>query len=109
MKRKSKYNNKIVKHKGMAFHSQAEFLHYLELEQKQKDGKISGLACQPPFPLQAGSQLTTIGKYIADFAYVEGNNFIVEDVKGVKTAVYRLKRKLFEACYPHIIFREVSV
>jgi len=42
-----------------------------------------------------------VGEYRADFRYVEARTgkLIIEDVKGVKTAVYRLKKKLFEALY----------
>ena len=39
-----------------------------------------------------------ICRYIADFTYVEpGRGVVTEDVKGVRTQVYLLKRKLFEA------------
>jgi hypothetical protein len=32
---------------------------------------------------------------------------VVEDVKGVRTAVYRLKRKLAEACHPGLVITEI--
>ena len=32
---------------------------------------------------------------------------IVEDVKGYKTPIYRLKKKLVEACYPGTLIKEV--
>ena len=38
-------------------------------------------------------------KYYADFEYYENDEYIVEDVKGVKTPVYKLKKKLIEAQY----------
>jgi len=42
----------------------------------------------------------TIGSYRADFTYVnEDGQPIVEDVKGFRTPVYRLKKKLMRALY----------
>jgi hypothetical protein len=38
-------------------------------------------------------------KYRADFQYIEGGQIVVEDVKGRKTDVYKLKKKLFEYRY----------
>ena len=42
-----------------------------------------------------------VGHYIADFRYREGPRGIlrIEDVKGVKTAVYKLKKRMVEAQY----------
>lgn len=47
-------------------------------------------------------------KYYADFVvtYVDGHKEVV-DVKGVRTDVYKLKKKLLLAKYPEIDFREV--
>ena len=41
--------------------------------------------------------------YIADFqvTYDDGR-IVIEDVKGVETEAFRLKRKMFEAAYPHL-------
>jgi hypothetical protein len=33
--------------------------------------------------------------YIADFLYKDGDTWVVEDVKGMKTRDYRLKKKMF--------------
>lgn len=40
-------------------------------------------------------------KYVADFVYFdkEKGELVVEDVKGVKTDVYKLKRKLMRSIY----------
>lgn len=47
-------------------------------------------------------------RYIADFVYTDTmtEKVIVEDVKGYKTDVYKLKRKLFKYRYPEYIFLE---
>ena len=35
-------------------------------------------------------------EYIADFVYYINNVKVVEDVKGIKTEVYKIKKKIFE-------------
>ncbi len=48
-------------------------------------------------------------KYVADFVYydVEREETIVEDTKGFKTEVYKIKKKLFEYKYPDLTLREL--
>jgi hypothetical protein len=41
----------------------------------------------------------TICRYVADFVYVRDEKRIVEDVKGLKTAVYKLKKRLMKAVH----------
>lgn len=48
-------------------------------------------------------------KYVADFAYTEDGISVVEDVKGVRTAVFKLKAEWFQRLYPDIDFRIVEV
>ena len=43
---------------------------------------------------------------MADFRYEENGKLVVEDVKGVRTREYILKRKMFKYRYPEIEFRE---
>jgi hemerythrin superfamily protein len=85
---------------------------FLELRQYQKEGKIKNLEIQPVFELQEGFKDTQGRKhrpitYIADFSYIDGSNMVVEDVKGMLTEVYKLKKKLFIHKYEHIRFVEV--
>jgi len=40
-----------------------------------------------------------VGVYKADFRYREQSRIVVEDVKGMSTVVYRLKKRLVEAQY----------
>lgn len=51
---------------------------------------------------------TKIGTYYADFVveYADGHQEVI-DVKGVRTAVYKLKKKLVEALH-EVHIREVS-
>jgi len=94
------------------FDSKKEAKRYLELKMLEKAGKIKNLKLQPVFLLQEGfyyqgeaiRQIT----YRADFEYVnEKGERVVEDVKGFKTDVYKLKKKLFLKKYPDVVFKEV--
>jgi len=89
-----KYHNKKTTIDGHTFDSKKEGDRYLELKQFQADGIISGLRLQVPFELIPKQQGERACKYIADFVYMECGSLIVEDVKGVRTPVYKLKKKL---------------
>jgi len=86
---------------GVTFASQKEAHRYLELRASLRTGLITDLELQPRFPLYVSN--VKIGTYIADFRYrSKAGEIVIEDVKsaGTKTAVYRLKKKIFEAMYP---------
>jgi len=94
----TKYHARKVVIDGFTFDSQAEGRRYSELLLLCKAGEIRGLETHPRFPLVVNSM--RIGDYFADFTYLDqGGARIFEDVKGVKTPVYRLKRKLIKALY----------
>lgn len=106
--KRSKYGNAKTIVDGMTFDSKKEAQRYAELRLEQKAGSISELACQPRYPCHVGASL--VCTYIADFSYVRDGCLVVEDVKSTATArnaVYRLKRRLFHACYPHLTITEV--
>ena len=96
-RKKTKYGNCPVVVDSIRFASQREARRYAELKRLQRAGKISDLELQPAFPVRVNGR--HICTYRADFAYVEEGRRIVEDVKGVRTPVYRLKKKLVEAIY----------
>lgn len=105
----NKYKNKKCQSRdGKWFASMAERDRYEELRLLEKAGKIGDLTTQPRFPVQINT--FRICTYIGDFMYTEGNQWVVEDVKSepTKTPVYRLKRKLFLAYYPHYEHREIE-
>ena len=94
----SKYKNKKVWLDGFTFDSKAEARGYLELRLLERAGEIRKLELQKKYvliPKQDGERAVT---YVADFVYEEayqnGWREVVEDVKGCKTEVYRLKKKL---------------
>ncbi len=103
--KRHKYGAKPTTVDGIRFASKAEARHYAELKLREKAGEIRGLELQPKFPLMVpeyGSGFDVkVGHYIADFRYHEGPKGVlrVVDVKGMKTPVYRLKKKMVEAQY----------
>lgn len=104
---RNKYRNKKTTLDGIEFDSKKEAQRYAELKLLERAGKISGLELQVPFVLiptqreyvpegskKRGRIIERECKYIADFAYFEDGFLVVEDAKGCKTEVYRIKKKL---------------
>lgn len=104
----SKMRNVKTTVDGIIFDSKKEAKRYQDLKILENAGVISNLNRQVPFeivPKQNGERAV---KYIADFMYVEvaTGKVIVEDVKGYRTDVYKIKRKLFKLRYPEYEFLE---
>ena len=95
----TKYNNKRVALDGYIFDSKAEAVRYQTLRLMEKGGLIEDLKIHPKFVLLEPFTVKGIRyrgvTYVADFAYIENGQQVVEDVKGKRTAVYNLKEKLF--------------
>lgn len=98
---------------GHLFMSLREAKRYSELVILQKEGKIKDLELQPRFILQCGFTDAMGVKhrelsYFADFRYIDKKTkeTIVEDAKGYRTDVYKIKLKLFLYGYQNVIFRE---
>ena len=114
----SKYHNRKVAEDGYTFDSIAEYNRYRELKIMQNNGDIKNLAVHPSYLLQ--EQFYYLGKlvreikYIADFEYRDNQSqrIIVEDIKGVQTAEFKIKAKMFKKSIefqPTIEFRLVQV
>ena len=91
---KSKYRNVPVVTGNGRFDSKKEEKRYRELLLLQQAGEISELQRQVKFlliPKQEGERECA---YCADFTYMENGKLVVEDCKGWRTDVYRIKRKL---------------
>ena len=99
-----KYQNRKTTVDGITFDSAKEARRYSELKLLERAGQITGLEIQPSFRIVVNNCL--ICTYRADFQY--GTPFcagvVVEDVKGMKTPVYRLKKKLMLAIHGVEIF-----
>ena len=109
---KSKYNNSKVKYQGITFDSKKEFEYYLILKDKEKRGLVFNIKRQVPLEIQPAFTDKTGVKhraiiYKADFVYTDrltGTERYI-DVKGFRTEVYKLKKKLL--AYKNIIIEEV--
>jgi hypothetical protein len=116
-RKRSKYGAVPTTVDGITFHSAKEARRYQELKLLEKAGKIWDLQLQPRFPLLvesttgylAGAFRTPaarrIGEYRGDFKYSDRRTtpYVVEDVKGFKTPLYRWKKKHVEAQYGIVI------
>lgn len=108
----SKYGARKTTIDGIVFDSNLEANYYCQLKMLMKAKIVSSFEVQPTFELQEGYKK---GKrkiqpitYIADFHvyYADGREEIV-DCKGLKTEVYRIKKKIFEYKYGFEI-KEIS-
>lgn len=95
----TKYGAKRTEYAGRVYASKAEARRAVELEASRMAGLIDSLEEQVAFPLVV--QGVKVGTYVCDFQYreVATGRLVVEDVKGVKTAAYRIKKKLVRALY----------
>lgn len=99
----NKYRNQKTQIDRYVFDSVSEGRRYRELKLLERAGEITDLQLQPKFLLQEafkknGKNYRKI-EYIADFMYEEKGKVIVEDVKGMETKEFKIKRKLFEYKY----------
>ena len=111
----SKYGNTKEIIDGITFDSQKEANRYCELRLLQRAGKIDKLELQKEFELipaqfesikvgntwKRGKCVERACRYRCDFYYwdCEKQNWVCEDVKGYKTDVYKIKRKLLRYRY----------
>lgn len=103
--KKSKYHAQKTVLDGIKFDSKKEANRYAELKIMERAGLISGLQRQVRFELIPAFDVD--GKhyrptsYVADFVYtdVKSGKQVVEDCKGFRTDVYRLKAKMFARKY----------
>ena len=91
----SKYGNRKLKSPdGQVFDSVTEYHRWGCLRLLERAGKISNLQRQVKFELVPKQNGERAVHYIADFTYYEDGQYVVEDSKGYKTDVYKLKKKL---------------
>ena len=108
----SKYLNRKVVNKDGVFDSRKEYKRWCELKLLEQAGRINDLERQVRIEvLPAQREPDTVGKrggkikgklierkvtYVADFKYwdCDAGDYVYEDVKGVRTKDYILKRKI---------------
>lgn len=127
----SKYRSRkcsiIIGGKKINFDSVTEKDRFLYLREKEKKGMIFNLQLQKRFLLQERfnrkrylrihDSLTRTESvrhfqaitYVCDFFYEEDGFWIIEDVKGIKTDVYNLKKKMTLFHHPDAVLREVKL
>lgn len=99
----SKYHARKTTVDGITFDSRRESDRYLVLKGMEEDGSIEDLRRQVRYELVPAFDVD--GRhyrpvyYVADFVYRKDGREVVEDVKGMRTDVYRLKSKLFARRY----------
>lgn len=104
--RMSKYGNRKTEINGITFDSKHEAMRYVELKYLERTGEIKDLQLQRRFTL-LGAQKDKEGKvierpltYVADFCYKNRKGeTVVEDAKGFRTDVFRIKKKLMLSIY----------
>ena len=123
----NKYKNIKITVDGETFDSKKEYTRWCELKLLERANEITDLKRQVKFVLIPAQReeskevykkgkhkgLPKLGKliekecaYIADFVYRENGQLVVEDTKGIKTEVYKVKRKMMLSEYG-IRIREV--
>lgn len=101
---RNKYGNKRQSYGGANFDSKRELARYRELELLVMAGEISHLKRQVRFPLTCDGKPLRYSSgrqafYVADFTYLDRlkPTLVVEDSKGMRTDVYKLKRAIMRA------------
>ncbi|VVE12585.1 hypothetical protein PCA20602_02713 [Pandoraea capi] len=96
--RRSKYGNKKCEVDGIQFDSRAEARRWSQLMAMQERCEIHELERQVVYLLAPGVVINGRKapplRYVADFVYERGEETVIEDVKGVITPEYRIKRHL---------------
>lgn len=99
---RNKYNNQKTIYNGFKYDSKKEAEHakLLDLMQRAKDPAQRVISIKRQVPYVININGVKICTYYADFLVQYGNGKReVQDVKGYKTDVYKLKKKLVEAIY----------
>lgn len=100
--RPPKYHNTPTEIDGIRFDSKAEAGRYLTLKALKTSGNILWFSRQPSFLLPGGV------RYMPDFLVCDAAGLIwVEDVKGVETEAFKIKKKLWEDAFPGLELRVI--
>ena len=93
-----KYRNEPVIVDGIRFDSKKEAEHYRGLCLLKRAGVVERIDLQVKHPLTVNGE--KVGTYIADFVVqFQDGRIEVQDVKGIRTPVYKLKKRLMKAIY----------
>ncbi len=110
--KRSKYGAKRTTVGDITFASKLEADRYCVLRALEKSGEITHLELQPRILVSING--VDCFTYVGDFRYftrptnTTRGEYVLEDVKGFKTAIYKLKKKLVEAAHPGLKIVEVT-
>lgn len=97
-----KYNAIPTTIDNVSFSSRKEAKRYCELKLLRQSGEIIFFLMQTPFHLPGKV------KYVCDFTIFWANGEVTfEDVKGMKTSIYIMKKKMVEELYSPVKIIEV--
>lgn len=96
------YNGKVYMSK-----LESRYRAHLDMLKKAANSKERVIKIEEQVPFEIVINGQKICKYLLDFRVTYENRIEHIDVKGMKTDIYRLKKKLVEACYP-IKIKEVK-
>jgi len=95
---RNKYKAIKVEIDGINFDSKKEAARYGQLKLLKRAGEITKIELQPRYDIIINGKFC--GFYKADFRITFKTGLVtIEDVKGMKTPVYSLKKKIIEAMY----------
>ena len=98
-----KYRNKPCELDGEKYRSKLEMNRHWALRMLEKAGHIKELRREVAYELAPSVQIQgrkrPALRYYADFTYIEGTTYVVEDCKGVRTEGYRIKRHLMRSVH----------
>jgi len=114
-KPQNKYHSETQTVDGISFHSKFEAGYYSQLKIEKRTKLIKDFKRQVCFDLWAAVDsanckglVTHVCCHIVDFLVtLPDGSQEVREVKGFATAEWDLKRKLFEANYPHIPYKVI--
>ena len=97
-KPKSKYRNEPITIDGVRYDSKREATYILNLRLREKEGEVYGIELQKRYAL-IGPDGLLITTYVADATFWDQKEkrFRIIDVKGVETAVFKIKKKLMKS------------
>jgi hypothetical protein len=97
IKKRSKYNNTRTTIDNIVFASKREAAHYQLLKLRERAGEISNLELQVRYHLDVNG--VHITNYVCDFRFIENGKTVIQDVKGMMTRIYKMKRSLMKAIH----------
>lgn len=109
----TKYHARKTQVNGITFGSRLEADRYQQLLLLEKAGEIAELKLQPELQIMEGWVDSETGEkhrsrfYVGDFKYLDmaSHTWVIEDTKGVETAVFGLKWEYVQSEYPQYVFR----